>query len=179
MKGRVHPPVSAKGFSLIEFLMVAIILGIGLLGLAALTTTAMRSYGGSRSRDAAVALSSSVLDRLSLDGRISAQLRNIGSAIPASALVANAVDGAVNPYTDPATALGTFDLQGQPSAAAPVFTVSWVRRATKSIAPVASSQSAASEVVVNVQWSEAIQNPATHVSTAQPRYISVSRFIRY
>jgi prepilin-type N-terminal cleavage/methylation domain-containing protein len=178
MKGCVHPRGSSTGFSLIEFLMVAVILGIGLLGLAALTTTAMRSYGGSRSRDAAIALSSSVLDRLSLDGRITAQLRGIGSAIPGSALVANAVDGAVNPYADPATALGTFDLQGQPSAAAPVFQVSWVRRATKSIEPVASSQSAVSEVVVNVQWSESVRNP-DGTSSTQPRYISVSRFIRY
>ncbi len=178
MKGRLRPRETSKGFSLIEFLMVAVILGIGLLGLAALTTTAMRSYGGSRSRDAAVALSGSVLDRLSLDGRLSAQLRGIGSAIPATALVANAVEGAVNPYADPATALGTFDLEGLPSATNQVFTVNWVRRATKSITPVASSQSAVSEVVVNVQWNEAVRK-ADGTSIAQPRYISVSRFIRY
>ena len=164
---------------MVEFLMVAVILGVGLLGLAALTTTAMRSYGGSRTRDAAVALSSSVLDRLSLDGRISAQLRGLGSAVPATALVANAVDGATNTYADPATAVPTFDLQGLPSATAPVFQVTWVRRATKSLAPAATSNSAASEVVVNVQWNEDVRNPSTGVSTASPRYISVSRFIRY
>ncbi len=177
MKARTNP--RRAGFSLVEFLMVAVILGVGLLGLAALTTTAMRSYGGSRTRDAAIALSSSVLDRLALDGRLSAQLRAQGSAVPASALVANAVDGTVNAYADPATGTATFDLQGQPSATAPIFNVSWVRRATKSITPAATSNTAASEVVVNVQWSESVKNASTGTSAAQPHYISTSRFIRY
>lgn len=168
-----------SGFSMVEFLMVALILGIGLLGLAALTTTAMRSYGGSRTRDSAIALSGSVLDRLSLDGRMSAQIRGIGGTIPATALVANATDGTVNTYADPATAFTTFDLQGLPNQATPIFTVKWVRRATKSIASVASSESAAAEVVVNIQWTESIRNASTGVTTSQPRYISTSRFIRY
>ncbi len=169
----------AAGFSMVEFLMVAVILGIGLLGLTALTTTAMRSYGGSRTRDAAMGLSSSVLDRLSLDGRISAQMRSTGGTISTTALVANAVDGTVNTFADPATTFTTFDLQGLPNQTTPVFSVNWVRRATKGIASSAASLSAASEVVVNIQWSEAITNPTTHVSTTQPHYISTSRFIRY
>ncbi len=165
------------GFSLVEFLMVAIILGIGLLGLAALTTTALRSYGGSRTRDGAMALSSSVMDQLAVDGRISAQLRAVGSTIPTSALVANATDGAANSYKDPATGLTTFDLQGQPNATTPVFTVTWVRRAPKGIAPATAGQAEAAEVVANVQWNETIKNAGA--TTVQPHYISASRFIRY
>lgn len=176
---RRSPISSPRGFSLIEFLMVAIILGIGLLGLAALTTTAMRGYSGSRTRDSAIALSSSVLDRLSVDGRLSAQLRSIGSTIPASALVANATDDAVNTYTDPATKLGTFDLQGQPSSTQPVFTVNWVRRADKGLTPDPGSLAEGAEVVVNIQWNQAVKNASSGATTVLPHYISASRFIRY
>lgn len=167
------------GFSLIEFLMTAVILGVGLLGLAALTTTAMRGYGEGRTRVTAVSLSSSILDRLALDGRISAQMRSSGGTVPASALVANAVDDAVNTYADPATTWTTFDLEGQPSQTAPVFTATWIRRTAKGPAPAASSLFAASEVVVNLQWNEAIKNATTGVTTTTPRYISTSRSIRY
>lgn len=170
---------NSTGFSMVEFLMVAVILGIGLLGLAALTTTAMRSYGGSRTRDSAIALSGSVLDRLSLDGRLTSQSRGIGTAISTAALMANAVDGTMNTYADPQTTVNTFDLQGLPNTTLPIFTVTWVRRATKSIAPVTSSASAVAEVVVNVQWLEDVRNPTTNVSTTYTRYISTSRFIRY
>lgn len=175
---RHHDLRRDPGFSMIEFLMTAVILGVGLLGLAALTTTAMRSYGGSRTRDTAMSLSGSVLDRLALDGRLSAQVRGSGGTVPASALVANATDGAVNAYADPATTWTTFDLQGQPSQTAPIFNISWVRRATKGITPATSSQSAASEVVVNVQWNEEIKS-SSGTTTTQPRYVSTSRFIRY
>lgn len=175
----IRPLRRDTGFSLIEFLMTAVILGIGLLGLAALTTTAMRSYGGSRTRDTAIALSGSVLDQLALDGRISAQMRSSGGTVPATALVANAADGAANAYADPATTWTTFDLQGQPSQAAPIFNITWVRRAAKGLTPAASSLTAASEVVVNVQWSEEVKSAAAGTTTLEPRYISTSRVIRY
>ena len=85
----------------------------------------------------------------------------------------------MNTYADPATTNTTFDLQGLPSLTAPIFTVKWVRRATKSITPVASSASAVAEVVVNVQWAEEVRNPSTNTTTTYNRYISTSRFIRY
>ena len=176
---RRFPTSSLRGFSLVEFLMVAIILGIGLLGLAALTTTAIRGYSGSRTRDSAVALSSTVLDRLAVDGRISAQIRSVGSTVPTSALLANATDDAVNTYTDPATSLGTFDLQGQPSSTQPVFSVNWIRRAPKGLSPATGSLADGAEVVVNVQWNEAIQSAGSTATSIQPHYISASRFIRY
>lgn len=170
---------SRAGFSLVEFLMVAIILGVGLLGLAALTATTIRGFGGSRSRDVAAGLADSVLDRLSLDGRLSAAVRANGGTIPATALVANATDDAVNAYAEPATNLGTFDLQGQPSTTAPVFTVSWVRRASKTgLTPAPTSLTTSSEVVVNVAWNEAVKG-AGGATVSLPRYLSFSRSIRY
>ncbi|HET6329537.1 MAG TPA: prepilin-type N-terminal cleavage/methylation domain-containing protein [Holophagaceae bacterium] len=168
-----------SGFSLVEFLMVAIILGVGLLGLAALTTMSTRGFGGSRVRNTAASLGGSVLDRLALDGRLSAAVRTNGGAIPASALVANAVNDAVNAYADPATTFTTFDLQGQGTNTTPIYTVTWVRRSSKTgIAPAATSLSVSAEVVVNVAWNEAVKN-AAGATTTVPRYLSVSRSVRY
>lgn len=174
-------PLSRRsaGFSMVEFFLVALILGVGLLGLAALTAMSVRGFGGSRTRGAASSLAGSVLDRLTLDGRLSSTVRANGGSIPATALVANATDGTVNTYKDPASGLTTFDLQGQPSAASPVYTVSWVRRPSKTgLVPAPTSLSASAEVVVNVTWNEAVKSSAG-VTTAVPRYLSVSRSIRY
>ena len=174
-----RPSPSHAGFSMVEFLLVAVILSVGLLGLAALTTMSVRGFGGSRVRGVASDLASSVMDRLALDGRISSAIRTNGTAIPGSALVANAVDDAVNTYADPATAFTTFDLQGQPSTTTPVFTVTWVRRASKTaLSPAPTSLSANAEVVVNVAWNEAIKNNAG-VTNNVHRYLSFSRSIRY
>lgn len=169
----------SAGFSMVEFFLVALILGVGLLGLAALTAMSVRGFGGSRTRGAASSLASSVLDRLSLDGRLSSTVRANGGSIPGTALVANATDGAVNVYKDPATGFTTFDLQGQPSAATPVYSVSWVRRASKTgLVPAATSLTANAEVVVNVTWNEAVKG-SSGTTTTVARYLSVSRSIRY
>ena len=165
---------------MVEFFLVALIMGVGLLGLAALSAITVRGFGGSRTRNTASILASNVLDRLTLDGRLTAALRQNSQTIPASALIANATDGTVNTYTDPATGFTSFDMLGQASSVTPVFTVSWVRLAPKTtMVPVATSLSAGSELVVNVQWNEAVKNATTGVATAQPHYISVSRYVRY
>ena len=170
----------AAGFSLVEFLMVAVIMGVGLLGLAALSAISVRGFGGSRTRDAATNLADNILDRLALDGRLSASLRLNSATIPSSALLANAVDDASNTYTDPTTTFTNFDLQGQGTNTSPVFTVTWVRRAAKSgLVPTATSLSAGAEVVVNVKWNDAVRNDTTGVTTTQAHYISVSRYMRY
>lgn len=169
----------SAGFSMVEFFLVALILGVGLLGLAALTAMSIRGFGGSRTRGVASTLAASVLDRLSLDGRLSSTVRANGGSIPTTALVASATDGAVNTYTDPASGLTTFDLQGQPSSTSPVYTVSWVRRASKTgLVPAATSLTASAEVVVNVTWNEAVKS-SSGATTAVPRYLSVARSIRY
>ena len=165
---------------MVEFFVVALILGVGLLGLAALTAISVRGFGGSRARDAAVTLADSVLDRLTLDGRMSSALRGNGQAIPASALLANASDGTSNAYADPQTGFTNYDLQGLPTNTTPVFVVTWVRLAPKSaMVSQSTSNFAASEVVVNVSWNEAVKNVNTGASTAQARSISVNRYISY
>jgi prepilin-type N-terminal cleavage/methylation domain-containing protein len=165
-----------KGFSLIELLMVAFIFAIGLLGLTALMATGIRASGGGRQRDTAAYLANDVLERLAADGRMSAMRRANGEAIPGTCLLGNAVDNTANTYQildtngDPQS---TFDMEGRPSSAKPVFSVEWVRRSTKSVASVASVTSVA-EVVVNVSWLESGQGTAT-----TQKWLSCSRMICY
>lgn len=180
MSHSTRPPRRASGFSLVEFLMVAMILGVGLLGLAALSAISIRGFGGSRTRDTATNLANNVLDRLALDGRSTGMQRVFNVTIPAAALLANATDGVSNAYTDPATGFTAFDIQGLPTNTTPVYTVTWVRRASKTGLTASTTGSfAGAEVVVNVKWNDAIRNDATGATTTQAHYISISRYMSY
>ncbi|MDP2875587.1 MAG: hypothetical protein Q8O00_05330 [Holophaga sp.] len=155
---------------------MAFILGVGLLGLAALITGSIRASAGSRQRDTAAYLANNVLESLAADGRLSASFRSNAQTIPTTYLLANATDGAANDFQAAdvgGTQRTTFDMEGRPSATNPVFSVEWVRRATKSVAPVVSSSSMTAEVVVNVTWSEAQGAAITQ------KWLSCSRMIRY
>lgn len=169
-----------SGFSLIELLVAMLILGVGMLGLAALMTSNLRAGSGARQRDAAALLANDVLERLSADGRLSAILRNNGTTtFSTSNLVASATDDAVNVFQEAdasGTLQATFDLEGRPSATTPIFTVNWARRAPKagSPTPVASSGSVTAEVVANVTWTETGQG-----TSVIQKWLSCSRIIRY
>lgn len=174
---RPAPRRSPAGFSVVELLLVAFIFGVGLLGLTALMASSLRAGGGGRQRDTAAYLAHNALEALAADGLASALLRAEGQAIPASAQLAHAVDDAANPFQLPdagGTPRATFDMEGRPSAAAPVFSVQWVRRAAKSTPSLASSGRESAEVLVNVAWTEA--GPG---STTLPKWLSFSRTIRY
>jgi len=171
-KSRTH-----AGFSLVEFLLVAFIFAIGLLGLAALMNMSTRSSGNARQRDTAAYLANDVLERLAVDGLRSAQLRLDSQVIPGTLLLANAVDDTANTYEADdtgGTAQTTFDMEGRPSGTNPVFAVEWVRRAPKGTVPVAASASMIAEVLVNVSWAE----PGPGTGTTQ-KWLSFSRMIRY
>jgi len=59
------------GFSMIEMLMTAFVMAIGLLGLAMLQTMSLRASRGSRSLSTAVRVASGVLDSVGVEGRLS------------------------------------------------------------------------------------------------------------
>ena len=169
--------LAPAGFSMIELLMAAFILGIGLLGLTALMAANLRMGAGGRQRDTAAYLGNKVLERLAGDGRRSALLRANGQTTFSTAfLVANAVDDVPNTYQvadASGTVQSTFDLDGRPSAASPIFTVTWVRRA-RGATPVASSGSMPAEVLVNVAWNEGTAGTAT-----VQKWLSFSRVVSY
>ncbi|NTW86590.1 MAG: hypothetical protein HGB30_10560 [Holophagaceae bacterium] len=162
---------------MVEFLVVAFILGVGLLGLTALMATNVRAASGGRQRDTAAYLAHEVMESLAADGRLTAQLRSNGqTAFAASYLLANA--GADTPVVYSVkdaggTARTTFDLDGRPSLDRAIFSVNWVRR-TQNVVPAAASASMSAEVVVNVSWQESTTGTAT-----TQKWLSFSRVIRY
>ena len=171
------PRPALRGFSMIELLVAAFVLGIGLLGLTALMAANLRMGTGGRQRDTAAYLGNEVVERLAADGRRSALLRSNGqTSFATSFLLANAVDDASNTYQAVdagGTQRTTFDLDGRPSAANPMFTVTWVRR-SRTATPVAASAAMVSEVVVNVTWSE-----TTGGTAAAQKWLSFSRIVSY
>jgi len=60
-----------EGFSMIEMLMTAFILAIGLLGLSMLQTMSLRASRGSTGLSTAVHVADTVMDQIELEGRLS------------------------------------------------------------------------------------------------------------
>ena len=59
------------GFTMVELLMTAFILAVGLLGLSMLQVMALRAARGSRSMETAVQVAQGVLDQVEMEGRLS------------------------------------------------------------------------------------------------------------
>lgn len=71
MHGRAKRPGRTRqaGFSMVELLMAAFILAIGLLGLAALQLMALRATRGSQNQGLAIQLAEKIMDQVELEGR--------------------------------------------------------------------------------------------------------------
>lgn len=184
---RIRPEA---GFTMVELLITAFILGIGLLGLAALQTMAVRGYSGSKIRDAGANLASSILDQLAADGRLTAVQRATDPAtVSTTALLANAALDTATAYQvrNKAGVVQTqFNLRGGPieptsadlDESSPVFTATYVVLTNgKDGDPVGASGQMAREVIVNVTWREAIQQSGA--TALQDRNLSVSRYVRF
>jgi type IV pilus modification protein PilV len=178
-----------RGFSLVELLLTAFILSIGLLGLAALQASAMRGHLGSKTRDAAAYFASSVLDRLKADGQVTAAQRLNNQAISPAAILASAPLDTQISYQAPnssGTLQSQFNIRGGPleptsgnlDESTPMFTANFVVRSNgKDGDPAPTSQGMTREVVVNVTWQEAVS--AAGATTLQSKSISMSRYIRF
>lgn len=73
---RVHPSNSYRwrgqaGFSMIEMLMTAFIMAIGILGLSMLQVMSLKASRGGRSLSTAVLVSEHVMDQVEMEGRLS------------------------------------------------------------------------------------------------------------
>lgn len=173
----MHKSRQQQGFSLIELLMTAFILGIGLLGLAALQTMGIRAFGASRQRDAAAYMASNLLDHFQAQGRIVLALRESGQAIPTTLTLVQAPEGVEQVYA--VNGLTGFTLDGQPVADADgIFHVFYTVLAPRAGAIPAASSVQGNEVVVNVRWRESIP-AAGGGSVVQDRWLSMTRFIAH
>jgi len=71
MRVRRVPRQGEAGFSMVEMLMTAFVLSIGLLGLSMLQAMSLRAARGSRSLSTAVKLAGGVMDAVEMEGRLS------------------------------------------------------------------------------------------------------------
>jgi type IV pilus modification protein PilV len=157
---------------MIELLLVAFILSIGLLGLLSLQLVSISSGSQSRMRGTATMLAHNLLDRAVAEGMISSAERY--SSGTGTITTTNWVFIDPTGLTANAGTKFYFDIQGNAltSATDPnlVYTVSWQRMA----GVLGSNVLAMQPFVVNVQWLEAVK--ASNGTTAlQPHYFSVSR----
>jgi prepilin-type N-terminal cleavage/methylation domain-containing protein len=170
-----------RGFSMIEFLVAAFIIAIGLLGLITLQVGSVTQAAAGRGRTTAAYVANLVLQRAQMEGQhyylakantFTPTLPALFTATPGTAL-ANAAFGGFNidgvQITDAAgtNLTGLATLVPDPNKRGVVYQASWARRAYATNGPASTAQT--QEFVVNVTWTE----------SGQTKYLSMSRNIRY
>ena len=176
-----------QGFSMVEVLMAAFIMAIGLLGLAALQVTSQSFGTGSRYRGTATFIAHSILDQIQAEGSVTASQRfsfGVVTLPPAGfTYIGDATATASSIVPGPSyTILGLLpsDPYYNDKPTAPtniVFKTSWQRQEGSIIHQTGSataSVSAIQQFIVNVYWDE--YDPVAHTTTQ--KYISVSRYVR-
>lgn len=171
-----HPASRTEaGFTLVELLLAAFVMSIGLLGLLSLQVVSMAQGQQSRQRGTATFLAHNLLDQAVAEGLVSSAERYDQ-------------EGSLNTttfrFTDPVT-LSThvsstaenrfYNLDGTEVTStdpSKIFTVSWQR----DLGVKAGYDYAYQNVIVNVAWQEAVK--VNGVTTLQTRYFSASRNVR-
>lgn len=168
-----------SGFSMVELLMAAFVLAIGLLGLAALQVLTIQGGTGSRMRGTAVFIAHSFLDQIQAEGALAAGERFQFGTVDTASTTFNYVDPANASPSDLANGpsytihgLLTSDPYYTSTNPAPptVFTLTWKRNQGTING---TSQTAFQEFIVNVSWNES--GPG---NTTTSKSISVSRYVR-
>ncbi|WIL21862.1 prepilin-type N-terminal cleavage/methylation domain-containing protein [Geothrix sp.] len=165
-----------SGFTLVELLMTALIFGIGLLGLAALQVSTLRSNSGGRNRFTATALAEGCLSAIQSEGNnswiYSAGIKGTGVAYPLARVYTGG--NATGPF-------GSFDINGLPVAVGDpttVFTVQWSRNNANAATPKAPIMGMdMREFVVTVTWRDQAVDASGSAMPAST--LSMSRLIRY
>lgn len=164
-----------SGFSLAELLVTSLIFGIGLLGLAALQVSTLRSNSGGRNRVTAAALAEGCLGAIQTEGSMSWSI--------AAGVMGTPNYTGVRVYTgaNATGTFGTFDLNGFPVVAGDptqVFSVGWVRLAPTAATPtLAITNMNLNEYVVTVTWQD--QAVDAQGTAMDPTSLSLSRLVRY
>jgi len=170
-----------KGFSLVELLVTALIFSIGLLGLAVLQVSTLRSNTSSRNRFTATSLAEGCMSAIQAEGAASwafaAQIQGNGTSYPLTRVYTGGANG-----TFGATA-GAFDMNGDPvvsGSPTQVFTVNWVQKPVTAGGPaVTVSGLNLREFVVTVSWQDQATDAQGNALPANSNSMSMSRLIRY
>jgi Tfp pilus assembly protein PilV len=166
---------------MVEFLMAAFIMAIGLLGLTALQTLSLGQGTFARGRTTATYIASGILQRAQVEGQQSyfAKLNmmasaypelftdNPGTAIAETTFGGFNIDGVQVTNADGSNVANLATEVPDVNKRTPMFTLTWMRRAYGSTAPTSTAQS--QEFVVNATWQESGVN----------KFLSMSRIIRY
>ncbi len=103
LRTRARPVPAVYGFSMVEMLVALVVLGVGMLGVASLFATSMRSSSGAISRMQAVNLANDLADKIRANP-------TAGSAYQAAAANKDCVGGAVGAKSCSAANLAASDL---------------------------------------------------------------------
>jgi len=163
------------GFSMVEMLMTAFILAVGILGLTMLQTMSLKASRGSQSLTTAVLVAEQVLDQADFEGRLSwLNLTNSNQAAPTLADLPN-----LRYLTIPAGGqfVQTFNVRGgavivgspDPLVSTPFFTVTTTRMPSGA----AAITGGISDVNVRVQFSDGVDANNAPI----PRTVSLTRRI--
>lgn len=162
-----------RGFSMIEMLMTAFVLAIGLLGLCMLQTMSLRAARGSRSLNTAVQVASGVLDQIEMEGRsswLNASASSFGGAslndLPSLLYIKNPAPG---PIVQHFNGLGNLvdTTSADPAVSSTVFTTTTTQAANG-----AAAVGSVSDFTVVVTFSDATnsaQAPITRTVTLTRR----------
>jgi type IV pilus modification protein PilV len=169
-----RPRRAETGFSLVELLLVATIMAVGLLGLLAMQVVGISNSSQSRHRGTAALLAHCLLDRMVAEGQMSAGERYSSTFGTTTWVFIDATS--TSGHTSTAAENFYYDLNGNAvTAASPnlAYTLSWVR----SPRVIGSNIQAMQGFVVNVKWNEAVRN-SSGATVVTPKYFSVSRNVR-
>lgn len=163
-----------QGFSMIEMLMTAFILAVGILGLTMLQTMSLKASRGSRSLTSAILVAEHVMDQAEMEGRLSwLNITDSNSATPSLEDMPN-LKYIVIP--DAGNLVETFNSKGgpvistspDPAESTPFFTVTTTR-----VAAAAAVTGRISDVSVQVQFVDNVDQTNTPIQ----RTVSLTRRI--
>jgi len=176
---RVHG--NESGFSMVEMLMAAFIMAVGLLGLTALQVVSLKQAAQGRGRSTANLVAASVLQRVQVEGQhyyfakssattpvmTAVFTTNPGAEVAETVVGGFNVDGVQVTDSAGAPVANLATLVPDANKRAPLYAASWSRRAYGGTAPTSNVQS--QEYLVNVVWNE----------DGQTKSLTMSRMVRY
>ncbi|MDR3682578.1 MAG: prepilin-type N-terminal cleavage/methylation domain-containing protein [Geothrix sp.] len=164
-----------RGFSMVEMLLTAFILAVGIMGLTMLQVMALRGARGGRSLGTAVQVGEMVMDQIEMEGRLSwLNITATQVAAPAALTTLKYINKV--PLATPQT----FTIKGEvpvasapdPTDSTPFYTVVIAQNNVGGVP--GTTTGIISDFTVNVNFSDQV-NPATGV--AIPRVVTITRRI--